>query len=279
MKLKRKVVSSILAGSLVMSCGAVSFAKESVQENKVESINTDSKTDTQSKLDTVELEEHSGYIMYAGAEEDYPVVEMDTLDEDYIVTKINGEESKREDYKKVQSRVVVYTQNSDGELQLYTTQQAYEDGNEYGDYEFITGQIVDERGGKSVEIEDISGKIKFIDIGSDTNIFEDCDKVEDVEIDDMVTILTDGRKALTVKIYDMDEDLDIDIAKENGLDESSFDIKDSANDLIDEADYILNRVEELKESKINLQKALETNNKEDIKDNIQELKEIIEEIK
>ncbi len=234
--------------------------------------------------DDMDKTEYIGYILDGNQKSDNTLVDIydidsGKMDEDIVVAELNSSLADEKDYINAKERAVVYTKNIDGELEIFTNQQDFEDVFEDRDYEFVTGKVIEDSSSR-IKIKDASGRKESITLNANTATFETDEKVDisDIDTDDIVTIIKKGKKAKLIKIYDMSEESDQEIAKENGWDESDEDeyIIDVANDLIEDAKVIIEKVDNLKESKKNLEDALNSKDKDEIKDCIEEIKEDLE---
>lgn len=234
--------------------------------------------------DDMDKTEYIGYIL-DGNQKSYntlvDIYDIDSgkMDEDIVVAELNSSLADEKDYINAKERAVVYTKNIDGELEIFTNQQDFENVFEDRDYEFVTGKVIEDSSSR-IKIKDASGRKESITLNANTATFETDEKVDisDIDTDDIVTIIKKGKKAKLIKIYDMSEESDQEIAKENGWDESDEDeyMIDVANDLIEDAKIIIEKVDNLKESKKNLEDALNSKDKDEIKDCIEEIKEDLE---
>lgn len=237
-------------------------------------------------------DEAPAYVIDANQKSDYTVANIhkygqDKADEDVEVDELNGASSDKYDYKNIKERVVVYTENSDGELELFTTQEEYEKEFEDGDYEFVTGKVTEDSSSR-IKVETAEGDEVVITLNSSTLVFETDEEEDrsDIDYKDIVTVLKEGKKARIVKIYDMTEDLDKEIAEENGWDEKDFDdLKDIAEDLIkdynklDEDDYTASTWKKLQDAIEDAEEAIDDKDEKDLRDAIADMKEAREDLK
>lgn len=237
-------------------------------------------------------DEAAGYIVDANQKSDESVADIhkfgeDKKDEDQVVDELNGSSADEDDYKDIKERVVIYTENSDGELEIFTTQEEYEKEFSDRDFEFVTGKVIEDSS-SSIKIETADGDKETITLNSSTLVYETDDKEDrsDIDKDDIVTVLKEGKKARIVKIYDMDEDLDQEIAAENGWDEKDFDdLKDDAEDLIedyedmDEDDYTADSWKDLKDAIEDMKEAIDDKDEDDLRKAIADVKEAKEDLK
>ncbi|WXR63021.1 hypothetical protein WG909_07505 [Peptostreptococcaceae bacterium AGR-M142] len=234
--------------------------------------------------DDMDNTQYIGYVVDGNQKSNYTVVDIydidsGKMDEDVVAEELNSSSVDENDYKNVKERAVIYTKNNNGELEIFTNQQDFENASEDSDYEFVTGKVIEDSSSR-IKIEDASGRIEYITLNANTAVFETDEKVDisDIAKDDVVTIVKEGKKAKLIKIYDMREESDQEIAKENGWEESDEDeyIIDAANDLIEDAKVLIERVDNLKESKKNLEDALKSKDEDEIKDCIEEIKNDLE---
>lgn len=232
--------------------------------------------------DDMDKTQYIGYVVDGNQKSDYTLVDiydidLGKMDEDIVVDELNSSSSDENDYKNVKERAVIYTENNDGELEIFTNQQDFENASEDSDYEFVTGKVIEDSSSR-IKIEYASDNMETIKLNENTVVFKTDEKMDisDIDTDDVVTIVKEGKKAKLIKIYDMDEYLDQEIAEENGWEEFDENIIDVANDLIEDAKLIIERVDNLKESKKNLEDALKSKDEDEIKDCIEEIKNDLE---
>lgn len=237
-------------------------------------------------------DEAAGYIVDANQKSDNSVADIhkfgeDKEKEDQKVDELNGSSADEDDYKDIKERVVVYTENSDGELEVFTTQKEYEKEFSDRDFEFVTGKVIEDSS-SSIKIRTADGDKETITLNSSTLVYETDEKEDrsDIDKDDIVTVLKEGKKARIVKIYDMTEDLDKEIAEENGWDEKDFDeLKDVAKDLIedyedmDEDDYTADSWKDYEDAIDDMKEAIDDKDEDDLRKAIADVKEAKEDLK
>lgn len=179
------------------------------------------------------------------------------LEEDLQVEELNGSSTNEDSYKDIDNRAVIYTKDSTGDLEVFTTQEDFEKEFDDSKFEFVTG-VVKDKSGKNVTLITIDGEKVNFDVESDTVIVEDEDLQDSGDIDEddnqVITVIKEGRDARVIKIYDMEDSLDRKIAKEHGY--AKFDdLKDDAEDLLekieddyDEDDYTTDSWEKLEDA-------------------------------